>query len=128
MFPNLISTVTRNVDVDSIIKNLTPAVLSGHQRYAIKWADFPAVLRSDQPNDAVEGMLMFGLNQMEKEHLHAYESGLYTVEVAFVRIELFDGRIVNLDADVYIWNGTRDDLVEVEERVWSVERFWDGRS
>lgn len=121
MFPSLISAVTQNADVDSIIKSMTPATLPQYRRFAIKWADFPAVLPSDEPDDAVEGVLMLGLNEREKDRLYAYESGLYTVEVRDVKIELFDQSSLVLAADVYVWNGSTDDLVE--GKVWSVKEF-----
>jgi hypothetical protein len=126
MFPKVISGVTHIADVDSIIKNMTPATLPGYRRFAIKWAEFPAVLPSDEPDDAVYGVLMFGLTETEKDRLLAYESGLYNVEATTVEIELIDQTNRMLTADVYVWNGPRDDLVV--GMVWSVEKFLQGHS
>lgn len=126
MFPKLISDVTQNADLDGIIKNMTPATLPDYRRFAIKWADFPAVLPSEDPNDAVDGVLMFGLNEVEKDRLHCYENGLYTVELAGVEIELSDDSSLTLAADVYVWKGPLDDLVE--GKVWRVDEFLRSRS
>lgn len=127
MFPKCISDIMHRADVDSIVRHLTPATLPHYRRHAIKWADFPAIIPSDQPNDAVDGVLMFGLDRAEKSRLHAYEGRLYTVELAEVEIELADESSLTLAADVYVWKGLRDELLEMEDTLWSVEGFLQSR-
>ena len=128
MFPKLLAAITQNDDLESIIANMTGAALPGYRRYALDWADFPVVLPSDRPDDYVDGVLLFGLSETEKNRLHAYESGLYTVELARVEFQLFHGVNTAVAAEVYVWKGARHEVVEVEEREWSVEEFLRGRS
>ncbi|MCJ1363814.1 hypothetical protein MMC16_002923 [Acarospora aff. strigata] len=127
MFPKIVSDVTWRNDVDSIIKRMTPAVLPRHQRYVVSWADFPAVLPSDEPGDSVRGMLLFGLNEQENARIENYESGLYTMEHAQVEVVLSDGNTRLVVADVFIWKNPRGELIEVQDRLWSIEGFVDGR-
>jgi len=132
MLPSVVSRVIGENDVNTIVKNMTPAVLTGHQRYAVMYADFPAVLPSEVPGDFVRGMLLFGLSKRENGRIEVYESGLYTLEKAKVEIELYGGSKRLVEADVYVWKGSRSDVIEVQEKLWSIEgvlssSFYEGR-
>ncbi|KAI9875393.1 MAG: hypothetical protein M1830_008530 [Pleopsidium flavum] len=123
MLPSVVSSVIDESDVSRIVKNMTPAVLPDHQRYAVMYADFPAILPSEVPGDCVTGILLIGLSKGQNHRIEVYESGLYTLEQVKVEIELCDGSKRLVEADVYVWKDGRNDLIEVQEKLWSIEEF-----
>ncbi len=128
MLPSSVSTLAGRFDIESISKNMTPAVLYGHQRYAIGGVDFPAVLATMDPGDTVSGLLLFGLSQMERGCIDSYEGELYKSEQVQVEIQLADGTTRRVEADVYIWDGPWEDLFAVEEKLWTIEGWLEGRT
>ncbi|SAM05109.1 hypothetical protein [Absidia glauca] len=56
---------------------LTPALLKGHRRYAVKHATYPGLLESSNPSDQVEGILCEGLTIRDVEALDDYEGNEY---------------------------------------------------
>ncbi len=127
MLPSYVCAVAGRFDIESVSKNMTPAVLPGHERYAIRWADYPAVLSTKRAQDTVSGLLLFGLSQRERSFINAYEGACYDSEQVQVEIRLADGTPRRVEAVAYIWRGSLDDLVGVEEKIWTIEGFLKGR-
>lgn len=125
MLPSVMSTIIGETDVNRIINNMTPAVLPGYQRYAVRHAPFPAILPSEVPGDSVTGLLSFGLSMRENSEIDLYENGLYNLKEVKVEIELVGGTKKLVDAKVYVWKGCPHELVEAQEKVWSIQDFLD---
>ncbi|MCJ1391100.1 hypothetical protein MMC18_003962 [Xylographa bjoerkii] len=120
---------------DQIASQMTPATLYHHERRAVKDALFPAVVAAPaeylwDPLKEVKGLLVFDLTDSQQSDLDRYECGLYNlmpVEVWIEVVDELDARIV-VDAEVYVWAGSRDELLEVEEKVWTIEEYLDRRA
>lgn len=123
MFPCVVMFVIRQENVIGVAKQMTPATIHGHHRYAVEGADFPAVLPSEDPYDTVNGFLGFGFTQDQRLCLDLFEGGMYDRHVAKATIELKDGTTREVEADVYIWNQRDERLEEPSVREWSPEFF-----
>ncbi|KAF2808796.1 uncharacterized protein BDZ99DRAFT_345248, partial [Mytilinidion resinicola] len=56
-------------------ESMTPAVLRGFKRHAVRGMEWPAMLLSPSPDDAVEGMLVLGMLDSQRRALHAFQGG-----------------------------------------------------
>ena len=140
MLPSIIARVIGNQQLaPQLSSQMTPATLYGHERCAVCYADYPAVVPVTA-NDCstlvpkVEGMLVFALTAEQRFALHCYESGLYNlteVEVEVEAVEYLEADsmpvkkrvMAKVTAEVYLWNGQRDELYDVSEKQWSIEEF-----
>ena len=144
MLPQQIALVTGDRgSANRIASQMTPATLYSHERLVVDGASYPAVVASAAPEPSnpaaqVEGLLVFGLTDDERRDLDNYESGLYDLTAVTVETEVVDQvdeggkestekKKVFVDAEVYIWGGLREELVETAEQVWSVEAYVGGR-
>ena len=116
---------------------MTPATLSHHERLAVLGCPFPAVVASVSTDPTarpkqVEGLLLCGLSERQRNMIDYYEGGLYVSVPTSVEVEIVqedgagnavEGRKerIMLDADVYIWKGTRAELVDAAEREWELQ-------
>ncbi|MDX8341575.1 gamma-glutamylcyclotransferase family protein [Draconibacterium sp. IB214405] len=89
------------------------AVLFGFARHAIKGADYPAIIRSE--NSKVNGKVLLNLDEKAMEILTFYEDNDY--ELVPVKVELNSGSI---DAVVYVWTGGNEFLEPFD---WDAEQF-----
>jgi len=138
MFPAQIAFVIGDTEsADQIASQMTPATLYEHKRLAVRGVRFPAVVAAaavclSDPS-MVEGLLVFDLSDSQRLDLDRYESGLYNLMPVEVWIEVVDAgeegsvrqRRMAVEAEVYVWAEPRDELVEVAEKEWSVEEYWD---
>ena len=122
MFPSIIANVTKSREKD-ISDAMTRALLLRHQRYAVKYAHYPAVMASEDPKHSVDGILVFGLDGDQRARLDAFESGLYTEETVQLEVALKGGGTRVINGSAYIWGGERDELHDVEDSLWSVDGF-----
>lgn len=99
------------------------ATLYNHKRHAIKWADFPAVIRTNKPEDFVEGYLVSGLTEPQEARIMIFESGLYTDEGVEVVMGWGKADGEAKEARVYVWGGTEAELVDTAVYEWSFEKF-----
>ena len=140
MLPSQVARVIGNSSLTSIIaEHMTPATLSHHERLAVRGCPFPAVVASVSADPAavpkrVEGLLLCGLSDRQRNMIDYYEGGLYVSVPVSVEIEIVGedsaGNAVEsqrervmVDAVVYIWAGTRVELVEAAEREWDLH-WW----
>jgi hypothetical protein len=146
MLPSVIGGVIGREE-KRMAQTMIPARLDNHRRYCVKWADFPAIIRTvkgvkaEEPTvnaegpidnaedpavkaeESVDGMLVFGLRTSERKHLDRFESGLYSLEKVEVFLTLSDGTSTSVVAEVYIWGGERHELEEPEVKKWTIEGF-----
>ena len=145
MLPSLLASVMgTSSDTLTVACQMTPATLPGHTRLSVKWADFPAVVPCSStvnetdagPITSVKGFLVFGLTGYERMRLDRYEGGLYDLTEVEVEIDVLKDEAGTLperatqesekrmlNAEVYVWGGERDELCEVDEKEWSLEKF-----
>lgn len=110
------------MDEDRMNSLITPATLSGFQRFAIKNTIFPAVLDAFS-GTLVEGLVLFGLTSAQRGRIDNFEGGRYSREAHDVRITLASGEEEIIEADVYVWARDPSELQEQEEKLWSLEEF-----
>ncbi|KAL0635479.1 hypothetical protein Q9L58_005527 [Maublancomyces gigas] len=100
------------------------ATLYKHKRHAVVWAEFPAIRRTDNPEDFVEGYLVTGLTAQQESNIAAFESGLYRdegVEVVMGWGKKTSGE--SKKARVYVWNGTSAELMDPAVGDWTFSKF-----
>lgn len=109
---------------------MTPARLYGFERRAVKYAAYPAVIASKTEGAFVDGFLMFGLNDYERQKIDWYESGLYNLTTVPAVIQILENNDKEpatqkevVDAQVYVWRGSRGELERPGVAEWSVEKF-----
>ncbi|KAI9715175.1 MAG: hypothetical protein M1812_006154 [Candelaria pacifica] len=128
MFPSLLFTIlTPPTPPDEIALQMTPATLTAYTRYAITDLSYPAILPSENEHDEVKGFLIVGLTSEQKEGLDLIEAGDYVVRDVEVRVVCEGGEVRVVKAQAYVWNSERERLVELEEKVWTVEGFLEER-
>ena len=141
MLPSLLARIINSpLSPSELALQMTPAVLHGYSRHAVRYADYPAVVvdhasaSTSTPTatttlrapSQVTGFLVFGLTPSQRKSIDRFESGLYNLTRAKVEIELLGDRgssKTEVEAEVYVWGGDRDDLLEAEEKSWSFEAF-----
>lgn len=100
------------------------ATLYRHKRHAVLWAEFPAVRRTNNPEDFVEGYLVSGLTEQQENNIATFESGLYRDEA--VEVVMGWGKNVGGEpkkARVYIWAGTATELMDTAVGEWTFAKF-----
>ncbi len=89
------------------------AVLNGFARFALKGADYPAIIRKE--NSKVKGKVLLNLDERALELLTFYEGDEY--ELIPVKVELSEESV---DALVFVWTGGNEFLETFD---WNAERF-----
>ncbi|EUC35949.1 hypothetical protein COCCADRAFT_2965 [Bipolaris zeicola 26-R-13] len=119
LFPGTLRVVTQRRSLSDIAQNMTPAVLRGYQRRAVKGVAYPALIPSIDPNVETTGMMIFGLNGPDRKAMDAFQGGMYDLSRVTVEIELEDGTKEFPEALAFVWNGPSTGLVPVEDTSWS---------
>lgn len=89
------------------------ATLSGYARFALKGADYPAIIKKD--NSTMEGKVLLNLDENAIYLLTFYESDEYAI--ATVKVETGSG-IAN--AITFVWIGGNEFLEDFD---WDKEQF-----
>jgi hypothetical protein len=115
-----------DVEPDSdIVTNMTQATLLAHQLYLIEGTDIPVVIPTRQPDNAVDGVVVFGLEPEQRGWIHDFEHGSCT-KLSMVQVEicLDDGTLCTLDAGAFVWaDNAKDGLVKSAYRSWEIDTF-----
>lgn len=107
----------------SFAMRMTPATLPYHRVYAIKDRIFPAILDDGTEHDVVDGMLLFGLDEAERQRFDRREGGWYSREERSVYIRMASGDEQVIRAYVYIWAHGSEHLINRDEKIWSLEEY-----
>jgi len=132
MFPWVAAMVLQEPDVKKVAWMMTPGTLYKHVRYCVKYGNFPAVLSTGQPEDAVQGMVVFGLNEDQVALLDSYEKPTegsivsYQKEIREVEIVLQNEEKKIVEANVYLWAGQWNLLHLPEDKQWTVDGYLAG--
>lgn len=102
---------------------MTPATLPHHRVYAIKDRIFPAILDDGTEDDVADGMVMFGLDETERQRFDRRQGGWYSREERRVYIRMASGDEQVIHAHVYIWARGPEYLINRDEKQWSLEEF-----
>jgi len=120
VFPAALRSVTHGRTLSQVAESMTPAVLRGFKRHAVRGMSWPAMLPSTDPEDEVHGMMVFGMLDSQRKAIHTFEGGMFDLRRVKVEVELVGGETIEHEAGVYVWNRSEDFLVPTEERTWEV--------
>lgn len=121
------------IDVDqhvNIERSITQATLFGYRLYRFADASTPVIAPSSDPKAAVEGLLIFGLNELQRNAIHELEAGLtrlVNVQVEICQKESGEASglqsVRAVDAGTFSWEDSKEGLVPIKSTTWSLDDF-----
>ncbi|KAI0446627.1 AIG2-like family-domain-containing protein [Xylaria telfairii] len=116
---------TDNVAVLRSLHQFQPAILHGHCRRRVKFADYPGI--TPDPNHEVRGVYVTGLTDANMYHLDQFEGSEYDRKTVNVRLlskvgdDKGNGNVEGeeVECEVYVFNNPR----ELEDREWDFHEF-----
>jgi hypothetical protein len=122
MFPAVIKQIANLPgDLRSIIHRMTPGLLIGYTRHAVCGKQsFPAIIPSGSSKTSVTGMICFGIKDMARPRIHAFESGMFELRRVSVLLEVHEDKTKEIECGVYIWKGQLANLEPLEEKEWTL--------
>ncbi|KAJ5585008.1 uncharacterized protein N7459_004808 [Penicillium hispanicum] len=113
-----------------IHQSMTPATLFGYQLHRFSECSTPVIARSSNPQAAVEGMLIFSLDEKQRNAIYELEGGLMCLANVQVEICQKDAAQVHtlriVDAGAFTWTDPRVALVPIRSTSWSFDHFLKG--
>ncbi|KAH8663072.1 hypothetical protein BGZ60DRAFT_80676 [Tricladium varicosporioides] len=106
------------VSLKQVAQSMTPGTLRGYARHAVRQQDWPALYPAQSVYTEAKGMVLFGLSEYH-HRIHELQGGMYDLKKETVEIELADGSPMQIEADVYVWNGDVYNLYPLREKCWS---------
>lgn len=112
--------------VDDLDHMILPAQVTKYTRLAVKHSDYPAVIRSSNEGDHVDGYLLQLDTRSQRKKLDDFEGETYAIETTTVKILGIDGYPTGetVEADIYLWVGDKDMLTT---EPWELRRFIEER-
>ncbi|MCY1722681.1 gamma-glutamylcyclotransferase [Prolixibacteraceae bacterium Z1-6] len=89
------------------------AILHGFKRYAVKGADYPAIV--ENTSSKVKGKIVSGVDEKSMQTITYYEGDQY--DIVPLKI-VFENDVI--ETFVFVWNLEQDDL---ETQDWDAKRF-----
>ncbi|GAD99972.1 hypothetical protein AOR_1_1128134 [Paecilomyces variotii No. 5] len=116
-----------NQQID-ISKNMTQATLHGYRICQFAGSSPPVIIRSTDPRSTVQGILIFDLNNEQRNAIYDFEAGLMDLCSVQVDIWQWDDEYTRSVRTVdgvgaFQWNSPTDGLTPLEAASWSVDRF-----
>ncbi|KAL7752215.1 hypothetical protein RI367_002260 [Sorochytrium milnesiophthora] len=99
-----------------------PAVLRGYKRYRVKNAYYPAILRTYNDDDHLQGRLVTVDSDATVDRLDRFEGADYQRHVVPVDVQRANGQTEQVVANVYVWRGDRQQL-DLDGPDWSLQDF-----
>ncbi|GKZ36489.1 hypothetical protein AbraIFM66950_007605 [Aspergillus brasiliensis] len=120
-----------------IARRMMHATVYGFKLYQFGPDSTPVMLPSSDPQHRVEGMLILGLDEEQRNRVYEYESGLMKlvdVRAHITQLDSFEGYDIRsvriIDAGAFIWNEQRvdesmDELLstDVGSYTWPIDGF-----
>ncbi|THC97833.1 hypothetical protein EYZ11_002686 [Aspergillus tanneri] len=113
-----------------IDRRMTFATISGYKLYQFSSSSTPVIVPSREPHAVVEGILVFGLNEHQRNAMYEAEGGLMNLVSVQARIfqsdriDDHDMRSVRtVDAGAFAWKECADGLIPVHSSAWSIDGF-----
>jgi hypothetical protein len=110
------------MSLQDIANSMTLATLRGYNRHAVKSQNRPALYPGSSVHSAAKGMILFGLHEYHQT-IHELQGGMYDRKKEIVEIELADSSSMQVEVDVYVWNGEVSELFPLTEKDWSPMDF-----
>ncbi|KKK18150.1 hypothetical protein P175DRAFT_0504976 [Aspergillus ochraceoroseus IBT 24754] len=112
--------------------DMMPATLRGYELSLIAEKNLPVIAPSSDPQTLVEGMLVFGLNEQQRNRIYDVEGGL--TQLVYVRVMVRQRDTLDLhnditemrpvDAGTFAFNGpSKAGLIPVGDTYWAVDDF-----
>ena len=131
MLPTVLKYFIRENPATDITKRMIRACISGYMLYQISQKSPPVVVKTSNPHDTVQGMLVLGLDVDQRNLIYEFEGGLMNLVDVRAQICLKDstlpyhdvcsGRMV--DAGMFAWHGSKEGLMPVESTAWPLDWF-----
>ncbi|KAL1857747.1 hypothetical protein Plec18170_002971 [Paecilomyces lecythidis] len=130
--PLMLPTVLRyhihmNQHID-ISKTMTRATLHGYRLCKFADSSPPVIIRSTDPQSVVQGMLIFGLNNEQRNAIYDFEAGL--MDLCSVQVDIwqwddeYSRSVRTVDGvGAFQWNSSSEGLTPLEATSWSVDDF-----
>ncbi|KAH6678314.1 hypothetical protein B0J14DRAFT_650537 [Halenospora varia] len=106
------------VSLKQVARSMTPGTLRGYARHAVRQQDWPALYPAQSVYTEAKGMVLFGLSEYH-HRIHEFQGGMYDLKKETVEIELADGSPMQIEVDIYVWNGDVYNLYPLREKSWS---------
>jgi hypothetical protein len=117
--------------------DMVPATLRGFKLYKIAEGGLPTIVRSKGETSEVEGMLIFGLDDEQRNSIFELESGGGLTEYTAVQVQVHQKDVVgryrvkdtrSFDAGTFIWSDhTTHLLTAVATSSWDLDDFLAGQ-
>jgi Gamma-glutamyl cyclotransferase, AIG2-like len=115
-----------------ITKNMTQATLFGYKLYCLTESGssprLPVIAPSSDPTASVEGMLIFDLNEDQRNAIYDFEAGL--MELASVNVEICQRNSENLRSlriiepvGAFVWQGPKEGLIPTQTHTWDISNL-----
>lgn len=111
-----------------IARYMTQATLFGYKLYQFAEESPPVIARSSDPEAAVDGMLIFGLDEVQRSSIYDLEGGL--MDLVSVDVEICQKESLHLlsmptvDAvGTFAWKGSKEGLIEIGSTAWSIDNY-----
>ncbi|KAB8239158.1 hypothetical protein ETB97_011965 [Aspergillus alliaceus] len=133
MLPTVLKYIIEDQASD-ITECMTRAYISGYKLYQISPRSPPVVIRTSNPHDTVQGMVVFGLDVNQRNLIYDFEGGLMNLVDVRVQIRLKDSSLLShdirsgrtVDAGMFAWLDSKEGLIPVESTAWSLDGFLKG--
>jgi hypothetical protein len=119
------------IDMDQSMEmalNMTQATLSGYQLYTFAKSSPPVIAPSSNPRASVEGMLVFNLNDAQRNAIYQFEAGL--MDLVSVEVEICQRDIRNMRSlrtvepvGTFVWRGSVEGLMPLKGAAWQMDDF-----
>ncbi|KAF8556510.1 hypothetical protein OG21DRAFT_1408938, partial [Imleria badia] len=113
--------LTGDATKTDLVRNITRgAHVNGYARYTVVGKDYPAVVKNDDDDACVDGLLLIPQNRSQRAKLDDFEGEEYKVVLVAVTVTDDQGREERVDAEMYVWDGDPEDISK--ER-WDLKTF-----
>ncbi|KAL3496217.1 hypothetical protein BJX62DRAFT_194316 [Aspergillus germanicus] len=117
--------------------DMVPATLRGFKLYKIAEGGLPTIVRSKEETSEVEGMLIFGLDDEQRNSIFELEGRGGLTEFTAVQVQIYQKDVVGryqvkdtrtVDAGTFIWSDhTTNMLTAVAASCWDLDDFLAGQ-
>ncbi|OJJ44905.1 hypothetical protein ASPZODRAFT_17818 [Penicilliopsis zonata CBS 506.65] len=127
MLPTALKYYIDELQTSAIEQSMTPATLAGYELHRFAGSSPPVITRSADPRASVEGVLILGLDERQRNAIYELESGLMTLVDVGVEIcqedEQGTRNIRTIDAGAFVWHGSVEGLTSMGSTAWEIDEY-----